>query len=85
MTSFTRNLPWFIQDLGVSIVGQVSPFTSVPVSWTTEKRVLGVLHVTDRGAEYRRCGMPQVFRFKRSGYRHSGWWGDYESTPNCSQ
>ena len=23
MTAITRNLPWFIRDLGVSIVGQV--------------------------------------------------------------
>lgn len=24
MTSITRNLPWFVKDLGVSIIGQVS-------------------------------------------------------------
>lgn len=44
MTSITRNLPWFIQDLGVSILGQVSKYFFTP--YTALKKELGMLHVT---------------------------------------
>jgi len=27
MTAITQNLPWFISDLGISIIGQVSAFS----------------------------------------------------------
>ena len=35
MTSITRNLPWFIKDLGISIVGKVRTSSSTATSNVT--------------------------------------------------
>ena len=40
MSYITRSLPWFIQDLGVAIVGQVSPFLSSPIYSTNFQNTL---------------------------------------------
>jgi hypothetical protein len=33
MTTVTRNLPWFIKDLGISIIGQVRIFERAHALW----------------------------------------------------
>ena len=52
MTTITRNLPWFIRDLGVSIVGKVSPaslFLNLAGSHTTQKCYTSLVESLDVG------------------------------------
>lgn len=44
MTTITRNLPWFIRDLGVSIVGQVC--SHCIIVFRMPNSLPGMLHVT---------------------------------------
>ena len=46
MTAITQNLPWFIKDLGISIVGKVCSLYSNTDEKSHQILVLGMLHVT---------------------------------------
>ena len=46
MTAITQNLPWFIKDLGISIVGEVCILYSNIDKESSQVSVPGMLHVT---------------------------------------
>jgi mannose-P-dolichol utilization defect protein 1 len=46
MTAITQNLPWFVKDLGISIVGEVCFLYSNIDEESSQVLVLGMLHVT---------------------------------------
>ena len=48
MTAITRNLPWFVKDLGVSIVGQVRVCVLPPSSPVTDTAIQAMLFVSRR-------------------------------------
>ena len=45
MTAITQNLPWFIKDLGISIIGKVCILYSY-IDESSQVLVLAMLHVT---------------------------------------
>lgn len=46
MTAITRNLPWFVKDLGVSIVGQVRARALPALLPATDRAIQALLFVS---------------------------------------
>lgn len=52
MTSITRNFPWFIRDLGVSIVGKVRGNLIEYILELIIKKITEMLHLARRKSRY---------------------------------
>lgn len=52
MTSITRNFPWFIRDLGVSIVGKVRGNLIEYILELIVKKITEMLHLARRKSRY---------------------------------
>lgn len=85
MTAITRSLPWFVNDLGVSIVGQVRARPLPAATPATDLAIPALLFVSRREPRLWRCGLSQVLPFQGSGRRHRHWRVDYEGPPAAPQ
>jgi len=87
MSAITRNLPWFIKDLGLSIIGEVKCFTrlSLYLFINTRNHKSGMLHLPHRDLRCQRRKMPQILSFKGSRYWNCIWRIYYEGPTDSSQ
>lgn len=84
MTSITRNLPWFVKDLGVTIVGEVSsvqPSRSGRVMTNAPE----MLRLPGRKLEHRGPRVLEILAVEGSGLGHRRRWLYYEGATTASQ
>ena len=84
MSVLARYIPWFIKDLGVSIIGDVSARTLSLFLFGVNIKT-GMLHVTGREPRCPRRQMPQILPLKGSRHWNCFWRIYYESSTDTSQ
>ena len=85
MTTITRNLPWFVKDLGVAIVGEVSLKQHL-CPGRVMTYAIEMLCLSSREFGHSRCRLPEILVVERPRLRHCRWWLYYESAsaaPKC--
>ena len=88
MTTITHNLPWFIKDLGVSLIGEVSQVLRSRIAALSNQLKCfstGMLHIARWGSIHYSCKMFEVRSFKRIGHWDRCRWLDNEAATALPQ